>query len=229
MISNNTNELLYIDLSKSFLIKNGIAHDYYLNKSTSYTESTLSSQSLNIGASAFGYWNSFGIKVPGAISAASANSTGSQNSSSITYEEKPIVAIPPHAAKIFSEYTILTHHFEDCDLSESPSKKEKASMSFNRATTPISFCNYICYHIGENNINQYIENNFFICEITNQHEQATIHQIETGCPTDNYKTEKNVFIKTSPKEFYIPYYPRSQTKTHPVHKMHNSYDGIYND
>lgn len=210
MVKNNTEDILYVDLSKSFLIKNGIAYDYFLNRTTSSTASIAASQNNGAVATALGYWNYFGKNIPGSVSATYSNSTSSQSSSSIAYAEKAIVAIPPFAAKIFSEYTILSNHYADCDLYESPSKKGSVSMSFNQATTPVAFTNYICYRVGDNSTDQFIENSFYISEVTNQHYDATLEKVDVGCPTDFHKTEKEVFIRTSPKEFFVIYSPRTQ-------------------
>lgn len=228
IVTNNTNEILYVDLSKSFLIKNGIAYDYFLNRTTSSTASIASSQSSGAAGTALGYWNYFGKKIPGSITASSASSVGSQKSSSVAFEEKPVVAIPPHAAKVFSEYTIMSNHFKDCDLYESPSKKEQASMSFNLSNTPVTFTNYICYRVGDSNTDNFIENSFYVSQVSNQHHDATFHKVDVGCPSDEYKTKESVFIRTSPKEFFIKYTPRTQMKSQTgVKKHHPAKDSIY--
>lgn len=221
IVTNNTNEILYVDLSKSFLIKNGIAYDYFLNRTTSSTASIASSQSSGAAGTALGYWNYIGKKIPGSITASSASSVGSQKSSSVAFEEKPVVAIPPHAAKVFSEYTIMSNHFKDCDLYESPSKKEQASMSFNLSNTPVTFTNYICYRVGDSNTDNFIENSFYVSQVSNQHHDATFHKVDVGCPSDVYKTKESVFIRTSPKEFFIKYTPRTQKKSQTGVKKHH--------
>lgn len=210
IVTNNTNDILYIDLSKSFLIKNGIAYDYFLNRTTSYSASVASSQSAGAAGTALGYWNYLGKKIPGSITATSASSVGSQKTSSVAFEEKPIVAIPPHAAKIFSEYSIMSIRYSDCDLYESPSKKEKASMTFNLTNSPVTFTNYICYRVGDNDTDKFIENSFYVSAVANQHYDATFHKVDVGCPSDKYETKERVFIRTSPQEFYIKYTPETQ-------------------
>lgn len=212
VITNNTDEILYVDLTKSFLVVNGFAYDYYLNRTTSTSAAIVTSNSTGTSATAQGYWNYFGKKVPGSISAISASSVSSQKSYSIFYEEKPIDAIPPHTSKIFSEYTVMSNRFKDCDLYESPSKNDQISMSFNRSTSPVSFTNSICYRVGNNNADQFIENSFYVSEVSNQHYKATIHKVKVGCQSDMNKKKEEVFIKTSPKEFFIPYKPRYQKK-----------------
>lgn len=213
VVKNNTNEMLYIDLSKSFLIKNGIAYDYFLNRTTTSSASVASSQSAAASGTVFGYWNSLFTKTPGSLTATATNSAGSQKSTSIAYEEKPIIAIPPHAAKGFAEYSIMRNHFKDCDLYEAPSKNEQASMSFDISTTPVAFTNYLCYRVGDNSADHFIENNFYVSEVSNKNHKALFHDVAVGCSSDMYNPKESVFISTSPKEFYIRYSPRNQIKS----------------
>ncbi|MDE5811458.1 MAG: hypothetical protein K2H61_04015 [Muribaculaceae bacterium] len=228
IVTNNTNDIIYLDQSKSFLIKNGIAYDYYLNRIISSSATVASVQSSSNGATALGYWNYIGGKVPGSISTTDSSSIGSQKSASVSYEEKPIIAIPPHASKVISEYDIMSHRFEDCDLFESPSKNEQESMSFSASNTPVTFSNFLCYRVGDIPEDNYIENSFYISEVTNQHYEATIREEKMGCSNDYFKTKRNVFIKTSPKEFYIKYTPRYQKKvTKNVIKSTYKEDNIY--
>ena len=204
-IKNKTNEIIYIDLSKSFLIKNGIAYDYFLNRTISTSSVLTSSKSSGISSSAMAIINSFNKRTPGSVSSQEVNSIASQHSITISSKEQPTISIPPHSSKIFTEYSIMNSRFQDCELNETPSKKNSASASFNLANTPVAFTNNICYRLGQNEKDEFIENNFFISEIINQHYKSTIHKVETGCKSDKTKTQEDVFITTSPKEFYIQY------------------------
>lgn len=228
IITNKTDDIIYIDLSKSFLIKNGIAYDYFLNRTTSSTAAVATSESAALAGTVLGDWNYYGNKVPGSLTSTTTSVVGSQAASSIAYVEKPGIAIPPHAAKVLSEYSIMKDHFEDCDLYESPSKKEHVSKSFNLATSPVAITNYLCYRVGDNGKEQFIENSFYVSEVTNQHHDATFHKVDIGCPSDLYKHKDYVFTRTSPKEFYIKYTPRSQNKSKTAIFNHQPLeDGIY--
>lgn len=228
IVTNNTDDILYVDMSRSFLIKNGIAYDYFLNRTTSATATSTSSESSGSASTALGYWNYFGKKVPGSFTVTSENSVASQKSSSVAYGEKAVAAIPPHASKVFSEYAIMTSRYKDCDLYESPSKKECSVMSFNLSTTPVAFTNYLCYRVGENGTDEFVENSFYVSEVSNQHFDATFHKVESGCQSDQFQAMDYVFIKTSPKEFYIKYSPRAQKKSKTNLRKQRSYeDTIY--
>ena len=211
-VTNNSDEMMYIDLAKSFLIKNGIAYDYFLHRSN--TSSRLISSSSSAAATASVYsLNSLYDKYPAKIYSTYGEKQTSQKAASITVEESPIIIIPPHATKILSEYSIMGNRFTDCDLYESPSKKESVSMSFSEDNSPLKFTNYISFHIGENGLTQTVENEFYISKITNFHEDAVLELVNTKCDNDEYSNWKYIFIKSSPTEFYIKYQPRKQKKS----------------
>lgn len=87
LVSNNSADIIYIDLEKSFLVKNGIAYDYFLNRTISTSSSVVSSQSTGLSGSVFGYWNYYG-KIPESVTNTSTNLVGTQKTVSTCYEEK---------------------------------------------------------------------------------------------------------------------------------------------
>lgn len=217
IIHNISDDIMYVDLSKSFLIRNGVAYDYFLNRVISSSSSFTSLESNIISGSALGYWNFYGKKVPGSITASSGASLGSSKSNSLSYKEKSIVAIPPHASKIFSEYRLMNSRYIDCDLYENTSKKEVASMTFTESSTPLYFSNYVCYRIGNIPEEFVIDNTFYISQVENQHYKATLEKEEMGCPNE-LKKKVEVFNNSSPSQFYIPYQPREQKKPSTLRK-----------
>lgn len=212
-VTNNSNEMMYIDLTKSFLIKNGIAFDYFLNRSNTSSAAMSYSNTTASSASVYGYLYSPFDKYPAKISSTYGEKQASLKSSSITIEESPIVIIPPHATKILSEYSLMVNRFVDCDLYESPSKNESTSMDFYSDNSPLNFTNYISFRIGENGMEQTIENKFYISKVTNFHQDAVLELVNTKCANDVYSDWKYIFIKSSPTEFYIKYQPRKQKKS----------------
>ena len=209
-VTNNSDEMMYIDLAKSFLIKNGIAYDYFLNRSNT---SVISSSSSATGTTSVYGLNNIHDKYPAKIYSTYGEKQISQKSASITFEESPVIIIPPHATKTLSEYSIMGNRFTYCDLYESPSEKESASMNFSKENSPLKFINYISFHIGENGLTQVIENEFYISKITNLHQDAILELVNTKCYNDEYSNWKYIFIKSSPTEFYIKYQPRKQKKS----------------
>lgn len=216
-VYNKTNEILYVDLEKSFLIKNRFAYDYFKNRSTANTNSTSVAVMNGVEKSAIGYWSYYGLDVPGSVSVSNAKTVNSQKSYTVSYDEKPVIAIPPYSSKMLYEYKVMVNHFEDCDLYESPSKRERSAITFDAENSPVYFTNYISFRVGENVETQVIENSFFVSEVSNQHEKATLVETENWCESDIIpdlkKNMTKVFIRKSPAEFYIKYKPRKQHKS----------------
>lgn len=189
IIHNKTNVILYIDLTKSFIIKNDIAYDYYLARSME-NSSTHTAQSLS-AYSGFYSVHSYG----------SANTT----LASTAVEEKPIVAIPPKASKRISEYGIMQALILDCDLDRYPS--EKASMEFDETNSPLHFTNYITYKLGETEQENVITNNFYISKVTNFAEPYAYKYIERNKPCQNLTSDESSDYKsTYPVKVYDRYY-----------------------
>jgi hypothetical protein len=186
---------MYVDLSKSFFIRNGIANDYYKERAwsetttnTTGTQATASaatfsnvSYSYGIGATCLGNFGSLPFTSADPVSttanaqrggaygllrsAAIANSNATSKSSSLSIKEQKIMAIPPHASKIVAEYSISTELLLDCDLNRYP--EQSASMSFNENNSPLNFTNYITYRLGKNDQEIVVKNEFYIAKVTN--------------------------------------------------------------
>ena len=205
-IFNKTDQIMYVDLGKSFFIRNGIANDYY--KERAWGETTTNSASTQVstsvaasgnlsysyGASAT-YLGNFG-NLPFTTydpiltsvnaqksesygylrSAALANTYAISTSTSISAKEQKIIALPPHSSKIVSEYAIANSILLDCDLDRYPS--EQASISFDETNSPLRFSNYITYRLGDNQQEKIIENNFYVSKIINYAQPYTFEYVE---------------------------------------------------
>lgn len=205
-IYNKTDEVLYVDLSKSFFIRNGIANDYYRERAWSETSSssfgtqTTSSvaaygnisSSYGVGATYLGNFGSLPFTAADPIlttanaqktesygllrSAAFANSYATSTSSSVAVKEQKIMAIPPHASKIVAEYAISTELLLNCNLDRYP--EDKASITFNEQNSPLRFSNYITYHLGNTTQENVVRNDFYIAKITNYAEPSVYKFVE---------------------------------------------------
>ena len=196
-IYNKTNEIMYVDLSKTFFIRNGIANDYYKERAwgettTNSTSTQVSSSvaasanlSYSYGASA-AYLGNFGdlplttnepiftsvnaqkSETYGYLrSAALANTYAISTSSSISAKEQKIIALPPHSSKIVSEYAITNTSAIFLDCDLERYPSEQASISFEETNSPLHFSNYISYRLGDNQQDRIIENNFYVSKIIN--------------------------------------------------------------
>lgn len=182
---NKTDEIIYVDLSTSFFIKNGIAHDYFLNRSFSSTSE-----------SAFSMGVLFDKNLP-------INNSLFTNSSSEITLEKGIVAIPPHSSKYFSQYSISSSIFYDCNHDITPGAGISPIYTFSNIESPISFKNYITYRVGKSQRDIVVDNNFFISSIQFIIEKNLLHWVKKGCPDNQWEEEE--VRDPSPKKFYVSY------------------------
>lgn len=203
-LTNNSDEILYVDLAKSFFIKNGIANDYFLNRTISSSASIAESVSASKGATAFGYWRNFASSNPGAVSSSVSANSATVKSTTVETVERQLVAIPPHASKYFLEYFVSPVFFYDCEYKITPTKKEKPSYSFDSLNSPISFANYITYRLGSEMTEHAVQNDFYISKISFLHEAVATTEQKVGCPNEE-KRRVVVVNGAAPNKFYIKY------------------------
>ncbi len=187
---NNSDSNIYIDLSKSHLIINGIANTYFRNRlisesasisqsskksTTSYYIKNLTSGNINTTAIRFddNLKSRTNVNFSEYINGKKISSTGesvSSQSYSIGYYEEKIICIPPHSGKVIDGYHISYNLYKDCDLFRYPSSKSIKTITFNKENSPLKIKNIIAYSYNENiskeNI-RYINNKFWVKEITN--------------------------------------------------------------
>jgi hypothetical protein len=130
-VNNLTNEYIYLDLGRTYLILNGSPTAYYIPTSTTTTTSSTTGAAVNVGAiaGAMGVSGSLGRALNG-VNVGGANTTGS---STVVYSQR-VVAVPPlttytlEAHKINMDPTITTgiKYFNPVNYSEfnSPVKIE---------------------------------------------------------------------------------------------------------
>ena len=233
-IHNKTDEMLYLDLSKSFFIKNGIAYNYFLNRewgtasSSGSTQNTVSSAAGssvrnyyagNSGATMTRFKDPVVTTVTTTSYAAQTNST----TKSTVRKEEQIMSIPPHKSKMVAEYGITSVLVLDCAIERYPSEKSQ-SLTFDKDNTPVTFANYITYNKGEGTADKVIENEFYISSVVNYAEPALSEYVERKETCENlrhpdatvtaaqansaYYTVYDKYLKAgvvSPSSFYIPY------------------------
>lgn len=188
LFRNNTDEIIYIDLAKSFFIKNGVTHDYFQNRETTLMTTYSVSKSNKKGE---------------AVAFTTAVNT-EHTSKSTTYIEKSIVAIPPHASRFIHEYTISESIIDDCDINLIPKNQdEPVTYKYSLANTPLTFENLITYRVGDSKSENNVRHNFFISDIV----VYTSRQITgTNRITCHGKTIEAKFLNAeSPTSYYIQY------------------------
>ena len=143
---NKTDQVIHIDLSQTFFVKNGEAYDYYIP--SIITQTTSSNVSLGVAP--------YGLALIG-------SSYG--GAESVSTETPTIVSIPPKTSRSVSHHTIREQQIYDCDLNGYPVQSANLTYSFDNS--PLTFANYITYIVGDNRDKQSIDNQFYISEVAN--------------------------------------------------------------
>ncbi len=209
MLTNNTDKDVYIDLSRSFLVVNGMTYDYFQNRTfiSNSTSTTITSSSYgNSTSSAYvsgtsSYSSGFGS----ASAYLSRKTTSNTRNAGVEYKEKEGVWIPPHSSRFFCEFSLLDSPYRQCGLARNPSKKEVSSVVFfNEQNSPFVFNNTIMLVI--NGKDQRLQNKFYIEQIENILYEETYYYVNAySC--DGSKLEENELILKykSPDRFYLDY------------------------
>lgn len=223
---NKSSQNMYLDLDDCFFILNGVAYNYYksrtftTSKSTNVSTSSEISASKAVGASASSATTFYTdpsistsktVSAAAAISAYSATKVMTASGYSVAYAEEKTICIPPKTAKVISEYSINESIYRDCDLLRFPSKKETAIKTFDRSNSPYVFSNRIAYRIGQDQTKRYLENVFYVSEISNQYkDKVLVEDYDRFCGEEAYT--KSFFFKDSePDWFYLKYNKPSST------------------
>lgn len=187
---NKTENDLTLDLTKTFFVINGIAYEYFQNRTYS---STSNSGSIH---TAYPYYNWFSNTMT--ISEAKSNSY------STSFNEKPELTIPSNTSINVSEYHLMNSCYEDCDLQKYPSYSKSKILKFDKTNSPIVFYNIITYKNGL--VSEKVYNKFYVSTISNMpNSEMFIKTREVSCEN---KLDEPVFIPKdkAPNKFYIEYY-----------------------
>ena len=200
---NKTDEIIYIDLAKSFYVQNGVAYDIYRARQWSHGTSVehASSSSYGYGITR-SYGKSVGLIVPsivpdgvamGEVSKSKSNATAAAKSSTVaqtststvSIKEKQIIAVPPHSKKDIETYNVVTGPLLSCDLQRFPS--QSANLKYSLENTPYRFADIITYKVGENGQTYTVNNEFYVSTITNYAEPEIIIMKKRDEPCENLK------------------------------------------
>lgn len=180
IVTNNSDDDIYLNLAESYFVNNGYAQDYYQARTYVYT-------SRSVTAS--------GSKGSSAVAGASIGT-------SVEYAEKAIVCIPAHSCKDFEEFSVSTSVFRECGFVRDPSEKETAIREYDGYTSPRVIENRLVFKIGEVTIP--ITNIFYVSQYQNiSTEDATEYVKAERC--DGSKHNVKVHKLSANNKFYITY------------------------
>jgi len=198
IVTNNTDDNLYLNLRESYFVNNGYAFDYYQARTYVYANS-------NKSASNFIKSNS---EIRDKYVNTSANvelssyALASERGFSVEYVEQPIVCIPAHSSKAFYEFYVSSSVFRECGFVRDPSKREKAVREYTGSTSPRVIENRLVFKIGD--IALPIDNVFYVSEYRNiAYDDVTEYKKVENC--NGTKREVKVHKMSANNKFYITY------------------------
>ena len=207
IVENVSDKTVYVYLTNSFFILNGAAHDYFLNRTHGRGSASTYSAMKSASADAFDFWSL--SKLPEKIAYTATASATRASTSSLSFSEKPIVAIPPHSYKSISEYSIASDVIEDCSVKLFQQKKYPESLTFTELNTPIKFTNYITYSVEEDSKPIVITNDFYVAGYTNYNIREIVEKVKVGCK-GQAKVEYNT--KAAGTSYYVTYTKRHSNR-----------------
>ena len=203
---NKTDKDIYIHLPNCFFILNGIAYDYYKNRDfTQTSNSKISSENNTYSSSSLKSKSLLSIEETNTSALYYSSEFVTSSGASVTYHEKELICIPPHSAKVISEYSINETLFRDCDLFKYPDKSQINTKEFNENNTPLKFSNRIAYSLGEGSELMNFENSFYVSSITNYPEKEIVKSEHPSYCGQKSGTYVKYFTNQSPDKFYIKY------------------------
>lgn len=200
---NKTDEIVYINLSKSFYVMNGKAYDLYRGREWSHSSSVGVTSSMDYG---YGESQSEELSVgrvmpsltTDGVVAARASKSASRfasiaardagvmsTSNTVTIKEMEIVAVPPHSKKYITTYNIKTSPMLSCDLQRYPS--HSARLDFTAENSPFCFSDIISYSVGEGAQTTIVRNDFYVSSVTNYAEPELVTMEKREEPCENMR------------------------------------------
>jgi len=191
-IYNKTKSDLTVDLTKTFFVLNGVAYEYYQNRTFSKLPSSWSALTT-YNSPHYYYWHYNPSEITGT------NST----SFSISYIEKQQLTIPPKTQANVSEYQVVSTRYINCDLLKYPTSNTIKTVKFDKSNSPFVFYNLITYYTNSDTLR--LENKFYVSEITNYPSTEMYTYIYTSACGKKLEFPIEVFKNVTPDKFYIKY------------------------
>jgi hypothetical protein len=220
---NKTDKMIYLDLSETFFIKNGVANDYYQNRVYSNSSNTYVKNSDAVISSLL--LNNVSV---GVSSSSTATTT---NSHSVSNIEKSVICIPSKTMKIISGFNLQESLYNTCSINLYPNKKaikegKNVNLFVDKSLSPLTFSNLISYSFDKDIKDvKRIENAFYVSKISCLLEDDITYpeyMLNSPCDTTNtfrqLNTHKRTYLNSDvakPNSFYITYDNKYANKENP--------------
>ncbi len=190
---NKTDQNLYLNLGKSFFIRNGFAHNYFRNRVVTVSSSTATGVTQSV---LYKSGNLFAVKALSDLSA---------GGHSVAFAEESVICVPPKSSKILAEYKVSQDRYRDCDLLQYPAGKNSSSKTFSPSESPFVFSNLLTYTVGESGNEVSFDHQFYVSTISNHPQYSMFEYDKEGvCGKLPFRPAKILKLR-SPDEFYIEY------------------------
>lgn len=159
VVTNNTDDNLYLNLAESYYVNNGSAYDYYQARTYVYSKHGSAASTSYAPTSVAGYVN--------VVFGGSNNSVAiaSGNGVSVEYSEQPVVCIPAHSSKTFEEFCVSLSTFRECGFIRDPLKDESSVREYTSSTSPRVIENRLVFKLGD--VTLPVTNVFYVSEYEN--------------------------------------------------------------
>ncbi|WP_298157487.1 hypothetical protein [Flavobacterium sp.] len=193
---NKTEETIHILLDESFYVLNGMAYDYYQNRSFTTSQATVLQTSSSLGLAKMSWLSLYN-------SASKTTTTG--NTNAVTVTEAKVIAVPPKTARVVSEFEINRTLFRDCELVLYPSSRQVKARNFSEEDSPLKFYNIISYKVGTDEAVLKVKNDFYVSEIMNYPEKDVTKTVRTEFCNVKSTAVSRIFTASAPDKFYLHY------------------------
>lgn len=199
---NKTNRDIFVNMGQSFYVANGMAVDYYQERtytSQAYSQSTYSETHMFGIAQGDAFWgdNTYTENAKAIVNANGKKVVRAQMIGE-TIKEKEIVCIPANCYKVFNYHKVNPLFVKTCVSSKDFPLKSSFIENYTQTSTPMRFRNRIAYGFTKNDVaEKHIDNNFWISSITNYSQKEA---------TEKYKDKKNCYgskVNSKGKQFRI--------------------------
>lgn len=208
---NKTDRDIIINMNESFLVVNGNAHNYFEAKTYTYGSAFATSigyvESLGVSLSGkTGVWSNKHYTASAGVAASITSKSAIMNTVSI--KEQEVVCIPANSFKTFSKFCLSPAIYQKC-VKKVDFPSNRASLAkFDSHNSPIILNNRLTYGFQNDNMDNHIDNVFWLGEIENYSEKSAIEKSsEKGC-YDFVSKEIKLFKIGKPSQFYRHYQKR---------------------
>ena len=208
---NKTDRDIFINMNESFLVVNGNAHNYFEAKTYTYGSAFATSigyvESLGVSLSGkTGVWSNKHYTASAGVAASITSKSAIMNTVSI--KEQEVVCIPANSFKTFSKFCLSPAIYQKC-VKKVDFPSNRASLAkFDSHNSPIILNNRLTYGFQNDNMDNHIDNVFWLGEIENFSEKSAIEKSdEKGC-YDLVSKEIRHFKIGKPSQFYRHYQKR---------------------